>query len=81
MKLCNDCLWSIETHPAEWQCLHPLVNRLRPSFLAGNPRAAATTYSERANVIGVCGPKGRLWTARDPHGPPAPGQEGSGWST
>ena len=68
MKRCNDCLWGLN-HGAQWHCHNPVINRERPSFLAGNPQAAATAFSERQNVVGRCGRLGKLFAPRDPHSP------------
>ena len=65
MKRCNDCLYGLN-HGDRWYCHHPVINRERPSFLAGNPQAAATCFSERQNVVGRCGRFGKLFIDRGP---------------
>lgn len=69
MNTCPSCRWSrshgiLSDSRKDWRCYQPDVNRLRPSFLAGNPQAAVRCVAERANVVGQCGTKGRKWELR-----------------
>jgi hypothetical protein len=66
MNRCNDCLYGLEHRRSQWHCHNPIVNRERPSFLAGNAESAATCFSERQNVVGRCGRFGKLFIDRGP---------------
>jgi hypothetical protein len=68
VNTCPSCRWSrshgILNNRKDWRCYQPDVNRLRPAFLAGNPQSATSCFSERMNVVGKCGTKGRKWESR-----------------
>lgn len=63
-KLCPGCLYASQRAESDWRCHHPLINRMRPSFLAGNTMAATRCITERSNVVGLCGRKGLLFVAK-----------------
>ena len=63
-KFCKNCKYSKPDNGSNWAilCYNPHVNATNPYALGGGENTSGSgCTSERGNIWGVCGKKGKLW--------------------
>ena len=63
-KFCKNCKYSKPDNGSSWAilCYNPHVNATNPYALGGGENTSGSSCtSERGNIWGVCGKKGKLW--------------------